>query len=426
MRDHRKLVIYDLNERDPYRGALLLMGVGIGEHYASATWEDRGYRVRGPATLEARRALREALRRNGFREDQLPAALRPVEPEDAIEADADTRDYVGRALQVHNQAGFGRKESSVARAMLYNLAPPGSVIIVPDPMWLSDTWAGMLAAAAARGCRVYIIAPAAANAPSPQKPLLAVERRILGRLLELHSLLDPAIRRAGGDLRVGLFTAHAAIDDPVGRRREIREGLARFPWIRQVVPFDDRTLAVLEQPGVVSASGQDATALAHDEKPRDLQLHQKSQLIARPGAIAALLRQPGWDDALARSLRMQTEETARFADQIGFMTPVVDTLATRANDALLRGYEQAVPEAERKRVSFYFSVGTQNEDDRGIVSDAEATLIVSGVQASAGLVDLFTVMARSDWITTDAELARYVPVSRGWMSGLAWKLRAAF
>jgi hypothetical protein len=402
------------------------MGVGIGEHYASATWEDRGYRVRGPATLEARRAVREALRRNGFRDDQIPLALRPVEPAETVEANADTRDYVGRALQVHNQAGFGRKESSVARAMLYNLAPPGSVIIVPDPMWLSDTWAGMLAAAAARGCRVYIIAPASANAPSPQAPLLAVQRRVLGRLLALRSLLGPAIDEAHGDLHVGLFAAHAAIDDPAGRRREIRDGLARSPWIRQVVPFDDKTMAVLEQPGVVAASGRDATALAHDEKPRDLQLHQKSQLIARPGAIAALLRQPGWDEALARSLRMQTEETARFADQIGFTTPAVDTLATRQNDALLRGYEQAVPEAERKRVSFYFSLGTQNQDDRGIVSDAEATLIVSGVQASAGLVDLFTLMARSDWITTDAQLAKYVPGTRGWMSRLAWKIRAAF
>src|SRR6185503_11342080 len=53
VRDHRKVAFYDLDEQDPYRGAAIVMGVGIGEHYASATWEDRGYRLRGPAALEA-------------------------------------------------------------------------------------------------------------------------------------------------------------------------------------------------------------------------------------------------------------------------------------------------------------------------------------------------------------------------------------
>src|SRR5207249_11399922 len=65
-RDHRKIALYDLNEADPYRGGAIVMGVGIGEHYASATWEDRGYRLRGPAALEARAALRRELRLNGF------------------------------------------------------------------------------------------------------------------------------------------------------------------------------------------------------------------------------------------------------------------------------------------------------------------------------------------------------------------------
>ncbi|HEX4684836.1 MAG TPA: hypothetical protein VH277_19110, partial [Gemmatimonadaceae bacterium] len=61
MRDHRKLVIYDVTEADPKAGAVFVMGIGIGEVYSSATWEDRGFRLSGPATLEARAALRQAL-----------------------------------------------------------------------------------------------------------------------------------------------------------------------------------------------------------------------------------------------------------------------------------------------------------------------------------------------------------------------------
>jgi hypothetical protein len=424
MREHRKIVFYDLTEADPYRGAMLLMGVGIGEHYASATWEDRGYRVRGPATLDARRAVREALRRNGFSQNEIPPPLRPVASATTVERRMNVGDYVGRALQVHNEVGFAHKESSVARAMLYNLAPPGSVIIVPDPMWLSETWAGMLAGAAARGCHVYVIAPAEANAPSPQAPLMALQHDVLTRLLDLRVSLGSAIHSSNGDLRVGLFAARAPVDDAAGRAREVRQGLARAPWIRHVIPFDAATLAVLDRAEAEAATGNDATSLAHDDKPRAPQLHQKSQLIARPGSIAALVRQPGWDDVLARTIRVQSQATARFADQLGWSTPNIDSAATRSADAIFRGYEQTLPEDERRRVSFYFSVGTQNQDPRGIVSDAEATLIVSGVQASVGLVDLYYLMARSDWVDGETGLDAYVPPHPGMMHRLGHFLRA--
>ena len=426
MRDHRKLVFYDLTEARPYDGALLIMGIGIGEHYASATWEDRGYRVRGPATLEARRAVREALMRTGFSEQDIPASLREVASAKDVENEMDDGDYIGRALLVNNEVGFGPKESSVARAILYDLAPPGSVIIVPDPMWLSDTWAGMLAAAAARGCHVYIIAPAEANAPSPQPPLMAVQHEVLSRVLQLRDSLASQIRSSGGDLRVGMFSAHADVDDAAGRAREVREGLARAPWILDVIPFDSRTLATLQSAERTVATEPNATELAHDYKPREPQLHQKAQLIARPGAIANLVRQPGWDVALAQTIRVQAQQTARFAEQLGYSNPNVDTSASHRTDALLTGYERSLSESERRRVSFYFSVGSQNEDPRGIVSDGETSLIVSGVAASNGLVDLFFLMARSSWITTEAELDSYNRPRSAIMRRIGWWLRAAF
>jgi hypothetical protein len=426
MRDHRKLVFYDLDESDPYRGAMLIMGIGIGEHYASATWEDRGYRVRGPATLEVRRALRNALLRNGYSPDQIPPPLRSISSTTRAERRMNAGDYVGRALMVNNEVGFDRKESSIARALLYNLTPPGSDIIVPDPMWLSRTWAGMLAGAAARGCRVYVIAPAAANAPSPQAPLMALQHDVLGRLLALRQSLSARIAASGGDLRVGIFAAKANVDDASGRIREIRDGVARSPWIREVIPFDAKTLAVLEGAERAVANQPNATILARDAKPREPQLHQKSQLIARPGAIAALVRQPGWDVVLANNVRTQAAQTAKFEEQFRYSDPDVDTSATRSTDAMLRGYEQTLPEAERKQVSFYFSLGSQNQDPRGIASDAESTLLVSGVAASVGLVDLYFLMARSDWITTEAQLSRYNPAGSALMQRLGRWLAAVF
>ncbi len=425
MRDHRKIAIYDVNEADPYRGAMILMGVGIGEHYASATWEDRGYRIRGPATLEAREAMRRLLRSQGFTDAQIPTPLRSIASAPAAEKQMNLGDYVGRALQVHNEAGFGAKESSVARAMLYNLATPGSVIIVPDPLWVSETWAGMLAAAAARGSRVFIIAPAKANAPSPQTPLLAMSHEVMLRLVAIQHRLEAQQSPNSGELRVGLYAATAQINDIAGRLREIREGLARAPWIRTVIPFTAATLAVLEKVTTQTpADGQDAGMQAHDEKPREPQLHQKTQLIALPGAISALVQRPGWDAVLAQSMRVQSQQTVKFADQLTWTTPDVDTTAMRSSDALLTSYEQGRPAAERDRVSFYFSVGTQNEDDRGLASDAEATVVVSGFHAAAGLVDLYYVMARSHWVSTEQEIDQYLPPPSGFWRRVGRFIRA--
>ena len=424
MRDHRKIVLYDLSEADPWRGAMLLMGVGLGEHYASVTWEDRGYRLRGPAALEARAALTRFLRLNGFHERDIPVPLRPTASAERVELRADQGDYVGRALQVHNDASFGRKEASVVRAMLYDLAAPGSLLVVPDPLWLSREWAGLLAGAAARGARVHVIAPAAENAPSPQATLMSLAHDVTLRLLRLREELAPQLRESGGALRVGLFAARAPVDDAEGRRREVREGLARAPWIHEVIPFDRATLAVLDRAEARTAAADSvATVIAEDERPRAPQLHQKTVLLARPGALAALARQPGWERALASAMALQSRQSLRFSEQLGYETPQVEEAAVRAGDALLRGYEAAIPEAERRRTSFYFAVGTQNHDPRGLMSDAEATIVTSGFQGTTGLVDLYYLMARSTWVTTRAELEALLPPKSRFTQWLARVIR---
>jgi hypothetical protein len=182
---------------------------------------------------------------------------------------------------------------------------------------------------------------------------------------------------------------------------------------------------VLDRAETQAANDDRAATIARDERPRAPQLHQKTQLIARPGAIATLVRQPGWEDVLARSIEVQSQQTARFAEQLGYTAPNVDTAATRAADALLRGYEQAIPEAERKIVSFYFSLGTQNQDPRGMMLDGETTLLVSGFYAATGLVDLYYLMARSTWVTTQAELDRLLPPRGGLTRRIARIIRPA-
>ncbi|MDB4914744.1 MAG: hypothetical protein JWM95_2388 [Gemmatimonadetes bacterium] len=404
MRDHRKIAMYDFTEADPWKGSMLIMGAGVGEQFASSTWEDRGYKVSGPATLEARDALRRVMRAHGFTDADIPLPLRVSASTPASAPEA----FAGRALQVHNEVGWGAKKSSIVRAMLYDLVQPGTIAIVPDPQWASPQWAAMVAGAAARGAHVYVVAPALANAPTPDPTLMSLAHDVLARLLEIRRDLAAPLAASGGELRVGMYAAKAELDDARARRAEVRDGVARAPWLHELFPFDGKTLSVLERSEArADRSMQSGGRLAIDEIPREPMVHQKTQLIARPGAIAALLRQPGWEDAMARALDAQTQETADLANALRTASPS----AGARTDSVLSAFALGLSDEDRKRVSFYFTVGTQNQDPRGMALDGEATLVTSGFQGASGVVDLYYLMARSTWITQESELDQLLPRS---------------
>ena len=67
MRDHRKISFYDVTERDPGRGEAIFTGMGIGEHYAGPTWEDRAILVQGPSLVGLKDAARELRSEPGIR-----------------------------------------------------------------------------------------------------------------------------------------------------------------------------------------------------------------------------------------------------------------------------------------------------------------------------------------------------------------------
>ena len=186
MRDHRKISFYDVTERDPNKGEAIFTGMGVGEHYAGPTWEDRAILVQGPSLVGLKDAARELVRSQGFAEDEVPYPLRP-EPKPANYAElVAAREAAGidyRALQIHNQTGYAPKQINVFKALLYDAMPEGSILIVPDSLWNSPFWASMLLGNALRGGRVYIISPALANAPSAGFPQMSRAQELYAQLV---------------------------------------------------------------------------------------------------------------------------------------------------------------------------------------------------------------------------------------------------
>lgn len=434
MRDHRKLAFYDLTEADPYRGAMIIGGVGIGAQYSSPTWDDRGMSLRGPVALEARAAARRLLLLNGFSSSEIPPVLRASSASELLVASRvtagemkfpdDGQSYTARALQVHNEPGFGRKQSSVLRAMLYSLAPSGSVIVVPDPLWLGSEWAGMLVGAALRGCRVFVIAPSLDNAPSAAAPTMSEASDVLGRLIQAAQVYGGQIEQAGGELRVGIYSATEDVNDVVAQAREVRAGLERAPWLHELVPFDSATLAVLDTvPALLRSAGYAPVAPGRDVTPRLPQLHMKEQLVADEATLAELARQPQWPEILARLLIARARQTSADADPRGVASAVVAAGLAEPVEAMVKGFEATRTAEQRRAVSYYLALGTQNHDSRGLMLDGEATVIVSGPDAAAALVDFYFLMARSSWVTTLDELDAHLPPADGFIRRLARFIR---
>src|SRR6185503_7648377 len=274
--------------------------------------------------------------------------------------------------------------------------------------------------------QVMIVAPSFANDPNQEAPVIAEQRVVMKRLLALQRDMAPQFRASGGALRIGLYASRAPITDVAARLAEVRAGLAANPWIRQLIPFDSSTLASLKAANAEAGrSDAAATSMAPDVNGQIPLLHQKTQFIARPGAIAALVRQPGWDQILAQSIRAQSRATSKLAADANADHATPDSAAIQAADSLFQRYQRAIPAAERSRLSFYFALGSLNHDPRGLMLDGEASMIVSGFAASSGLVDLFYIMTRTTWVTSDADIDRLLPPPRGLLARIAHLVRLA-
>ncbi len=339
-------------------------------------------------------------------EADLPPALREsVGNRDLSPLGGDPRN-VARVMQVHNAPGFGVKSSSVARAMLYSLMPAGSLIIVPDPLWLSSEWAGMLVGAAMRGTDVYVVAPSILNAPSAGLPQISTTYDLMSQLLVLTQEMAPVMARAGGALHVGIFTAKEDINDVRSQISEVSAGLRRsrvaqkaFPFPAALVAATDSLATMLELPTYAPL------AIAEDALLRLPQLHQKTQFLATRGAIDRLVQIPEWREIFLRVFATRIRQASAMRDSGG--AEVAARAYMGVGVAMVEKY-RAMLESANKDV-LYLTPGSQNQDPRGMLLDGEATVVTSGVGALVALPDFYYMLARSTWITRPEQLRRFYP-----------------
>jgi hypothetical protein len=400
LRDHRKVALFDVSERDPYRGYAVYTGMGVGELYLGPGWEDRSIVVRGPVLVALKDEVRALLRAQGLPADEIPLPLRaePTAAGDPVPpAGARWDQFDARALQLTNGTGFQSKSIDVAKALLYSLMPPGSVIKIPDSLWNSFLYGGLLAGACLRGATVLIIAPAAANAPSAGTLTMSRSWEFLSRLLAARQALAIPIAAAGGDLHLGLYALAPDEQGMASRVESWNRNVSATPFLRTLMPFLPDAWPDL--------TGTPQLGLAASTIPP--KLHQKVQFLGTRSMWNAIAAAPEWPGFMRVYLEHR-EATYAVNAPATLSRELPESLQVLAAQIYAR--TRGVPGA-----ASYALVGSQNQDNRGMFMDGEVDLLFTGAESLVPLVDLIFIEGTATWLTDQASLDRLVPPPGAYM-----------
>ena len=422
-RDHRKISFFDLSEDDPSVGRAAYTGVGVGESYADATWDDRVLVVAGPAVLSLKFEAQRELLRNGFKPDQIPEPLRPrpLAPDYAQQVIAmEQQGYRANGIQVHNDPGFGWKRASIMEMMLITLMPPGSVIMIPDSLWTSLTYAAHLVVAALRGCQVYLIAPAYDNAPSKAPITMTRNIDIFGRLLEIQNDLAPEMAKENGGLRIGIYTRTSPVNNVEARYAEVAKTFNANPWLQRLFLLNDTLMADLNGAAArLKAQGYKPQRVINDSADRKPRLHAKTQWVITGSTLQAIKGLPNFQQFVLEQFR-STREVLHSPDNMGMpgQPRVEDAFA------LPRAFDD-LTQLQRDSSIMYLSVGSMNKDTRGLFLDGETDFVIGGADALQAYTEMFYFFGVTTWVETQEQLAALFPHYSQRQFRMGYRLRKA-
>jgi hypothetical protein len=434
MRDHRKIVFYDVTEEDPYRGFAMFTGMGIGEHYVGPNWEDRAIILEGPEALEVKRAAHQLLENQGFADDEIPYPLRPrplAENYDELVAERlrsypDWIEAQGRVLQVHSETGFNDKPINPAKAALYSLMPKGSVLKIPDSLWQSYIYGSLLAGSAMRGCRVLVISPSLRSAPSAAPPTMARAHGLMGRLISFSNAMQDQIEAEGGLLKVGLYHPQQGVGDIAGRFTQAVNN--EQAWGEHLYRLDDGFLKLARNTSqLLDSLGYTETYLADADTLERPKMHLKANLLASGEAWDALLQRPEWEGVLRAyikllaAVRLNPREQSEGVIQARRFPPEMRD----AYYHLLRAFVDGISEEEADQVILYLSVGSVNMDYRSMVMDGEVMILLSKWASLQGMIDFLLLAGLCEWPETTEELDTLLPPPGGFTRSTAGLLKLA-
>jgi hypothetical protein len=379
-------------------------------------WEDRAVMVQGPAVATLKAQARQVLLSQGMRAEDLPHALRAhAGPPAPTPSPADGAGQ--RVMELHNLTGLQEKRINVARAVLYSLMPPGSVVKVPDSLWGSAVYVSLLTGSAFRGVRVLFVAPSQAAAPSSGWPAMGIAHELFARLIVIQQEFGVELDDAGGLLRTGIYNPGINTEDVLARFTSAYRNARRTPFLRRLFPTDP-SLDTLLAHAATMAPATDSAPLRPASPAQMPKLHLKASFFASRDAWDLLIRRPELTLVLQAYL---AQLLGPRGDNTDVMAPAA--ALTEASEALMTAFRASLTEEQRRSLVYYLMVGSANQDDRSMFMDGEASVLVSGWSGTVSLIDFALLINLSVWIDDLEMLDALMPPPSEFQRGAARWLR---
>jgi phosphatidylserine/phosphatidylglycerophosphate/cardiolipin synthase-like enzyme len=127
-----------------------------------------------------------------------------------------------------------------------------------------------------------------------------------------------------------------------------------------------------------------------------------------------------WEFVQQRIAQVQSRSAAvaSFAEYPDALLDVGSGMVQRWRDGLTP--------AERERVVFFTIVGSQNQNERSMVTDGEDAVILSSWPAIIPYLDLISIVGQCHWIDDPAEVDALLPRQSGLKVRLAHWFKLAF
>jgi hypothetical protein len=318
-------------------------------------------------------------------------------------------------LLTMNMTGYGDKRCSVLKAAMYNLLPRGAVLYSTDSLWVSDFWASMFIAAALRGARLYPIGPAPENAPSSAAPTMYLMREALCMMVQAREFFAEEIDSMGGTLRVGLYSHNIPVNDISARLNVFLGALDRYPFIAEDFEIHPSVLAALREANVSLADGSKdlpVEPLSPEQLDTSHQpfVHLKAQFMGSARAFDIIGREE-WVPVLDAYFRIRQKDV-RGIESEGITPALLRTRRSEADPDVLEAFDRyltTLPPEERNTVLFMMTIGSQNQDRRGMLLDGEVLLTVTGYDCLVALTDFLFILGSAAWPEDIAEFQEVFP-----------------
>jgi hypothetical protein len=237
---------------------------------------------------------------------------------------------------------------------------------------------------------------------------------VFARLVLARERLAEEIEAAGGLLEVGVYDTDVSVGDVAGQLREMRDRVVGSEEFRRIFPFHPSVYDLLERaPDILEELGYEPKYLVEDVSERKPKLHLKTQFFASGQALETLLPLPEWEPVVRGYLRARVEQTARRAEGRNARDLRADL--SRAALRLEQASHQRLTPRQQEEVFFFLTVGSHNEDYRGMIMDGEVSVIVAGQHAMIAFLDFLSIIGLTDWVESIEELETMLP-RHGWLT----------